>query len=85
LCALLSAPEPDSPQEAVVAHQYKHDIKGFNAKVRDWVQEYALIKPEDHLKVEQLFEMGFDRAKCRLALEKCGGDLAAAVDYLFSM
>jgi len=53
--------------------------------VRDWVQEYALIKPEDHLKVEQLFEMGFDRAKCRLALEKCGGDLAAAVDYLFSM
>jgi hypothetical protein len=30
-------------------------------------------------------EMGFDEAKCRVALDKAGGDVAAATDFLFSM
>lgn len=84
LQALLCAPEPDDPQDAVVANQYKSDIKRFNAQAKAWVQEYALNNPED-IKVAQLMEMGFDEAKCRIALDKAGGDVAAATDVLFSM
>jgi ubiquitin-conjugating enzyme (huntingtin interacting protein 2) len=84
LQALLCAPEPDDPQDAVVANQYKSDIKRFNAQAKAWVQEYALNNPED-IKVQQLMEMGFDEAKCRIALDKAGGDVAAATDFLFSM
>jgi len=53
LQALLCAPEPDDPQDAVVANQYKSDIKKFEAQAKAWVQEYALNNPED-LKVQQL-------------------------------
>merc|ERR1712070_759348 len=51
LQALLCAPEPDDPQDAVVANQYKTDIKRFEAQAKAWVQEYALNNPED-LKVQ---------------------------------
>ena len=84
LQALLCAPEPDDPQDAVVANQFKSDIKRFNAQAKAWVQEYALNNPEE-LKVKQLMEMGFDEAKCRVALDKAGGDVATATDFLFSM
>lgn len=84
LQALLCAPEPDDPQDAVVANQYKSDIKRFEAQAKAWVQEYALNNPED-LKVKQLKEMGFDEANCRIALDKAGGDVAMATDYLFNM
>jgi ubiquitin-conjugating enzyme (huntingtin interacting protein 2) len=84
LQALLSAPDPDIPQDAVVANQYKHDIWEFYGKARAWVKEYAFSNPEE-LKVKYLMEMGYDEAKCRVALEKSGGDVAAAAHYLFSM
>jgi len=29
--------------------------------------------------------MGFDEDKCRIALDKAGGDVAMATDVLFSM
>jgi uncharacterized UBP type Zn finger protein len=68
----------------VVANQYKTDVKRFEAQAKAWVQEYALINPED-LKVKQLTEMGFEEAKCRIALDKAGGDVAAAAEFLFTM
>lgn len=64
----MCAPEPDDPQDAVVANQYKSDIKRFEATARQWVQEYALEDPEA-MKVKQLMEMGFDEAKVRAALD----------------
>lgn len=67
-----------------MANQYKSDIKRFEAQAKAWVQEYALNNPED-LKIKQLMEMGFDEAKCRIALDKAAGDVAQATDYLFSM
>jgi uncharacterized UBP type Zn finger protein len=38
------------------------------------VQEYAMSNPED-LKIKQMMEMGFPEDKCRVALDKAGGDL----------
>jgi uncharacterized UBP type Zn finger protein len=46
------------------------------------VQEYALHSPEE-AKIKQLMEMGFDEATCRSALDKAGGDVAMAANYLF--
>lgn len=36
LQALLCAPEPDSPQDAVVAGQYKSDLKLFKKTAKEW-------------------------------------------------
>lgn len=82
LQALLCAPEPDDPQDAVVANQYKTDIKAFNAQAKQWVQDYAMCSPED-LKIKQLTEMGFPEDKCRAALEKCDWNVEVAVGMLF--
>lgn len=41
LQALMSAPEPDDPQDAVVAKQYKEDQKAFAAQARFWTDTYA--------------------------------------------
>lgn len=58
LQALLCAPEPDDPQDAVVAQMYKNDRAMFNSKAAEWTATYAKqISPED--KVTNLMEMGF--------------------------
>ena len=46
ILALLTDPEPDNPQDAVVAHQYKTNRKMFEDKAREWTVAYAtnLIK-----------------------------------------
>ena len=83
LQALLCAPEPDDPQDAVVANQYKTDIKAFNAQAKQWVQEYALVSPEE-LKIKQVMEITCqDEAKSRQALEKTGWNVEQAVNMLF--
>eukprot|EP00124_Ichthyophonus_hoferi_P003657 Ihof_evm6s331 gene=Ihof_evmTU6s331 len=38
---LLAHPEPDDPQDAVVASQYKKDKEGFNRQAADWTRLYA--------------------------------------------
>jgi hypothetical protein len=40
--ALLTSPEPDSPQDAVVAAQFKANPREFQARARAWRDEYAL-------------------------------------------
>jgi len=47
LQALLCAAEPDDPQDAVVANQYKSDKKAFDNQAKQWVQEYAMVNPEE--------------------------------------
>lgn len=41
LQALLSAAEPDDPQDAVVAKQFKENRKAFNKTAKFWTQYYA--------------------------------------------
>lgn len=41
LQALLAAAEPDDPQDAVVAKQYKEDHEMFKLTARHWTQAYA--------------------------------------------
>lgn len=41
LQALLAAAEPDDPQDAVVAKQYKEDPEMFKLTARHWTQAYA--------------------------------------------
>lgn len=41
LQALMSAPEPDDPQDAVVAKQYKEDPEAFAKQARYWTEIYA--------------------------------------------
>ena len=41
LQALLAAPEPDDPQDAVVAKQYKEQRELFSKTARHWANVYA--------------------------------------------
>lgn len=41
LQALLSAAEPDDPQDAVVAKQFKENIDMFQMTARHWTNVYA--------------------------------------------
>ena len=45
LQALMSAPEPDDPQDAVVAKQYKEDPKAFALTAKYWTETYATGGP----------------------------------------
>lgn len=81
LQALLCAPEPDDPQDAVVAQMYKNDIDQFNRKAAEWTQNYAREVTMDD-KVQHLMEMGFAEDQCREALERANGDQTVALNYL---
>lgn len=41
LQALLSAAEPDDPQDAIVARQYKDNSELFQSTARHWTNVYA--------------------------------------------
>ena len=64
LQALLAAAEPDDPQDAVVANQYKNNFGTFKKTARHWTNIYAgstsAIEPEYDAKVKQLVDMGFE-------------------------
>ncbi|CAI5488688.1 unnamed protein product [Closterium sp. Naga37s-1] len=85
LQALLSSPEPDDPQDAIVAQQYLKDYQTFVNTARYWTEAFAK-RPSLALddKVKKLVEMGFAEASARSALEKCGGDENAALEKLCS-
>ena len=46
LQALLSCPEPDDPQDAEVAKQYKLDIDIFNQTAKYWTKRFAMEDEE---------------------------------------
>nr|AXR85312.1 E2.299 [Sanionia uncinata] len=85
LQALLSTPEPDDPQDAVVAQQYLRDYATFQGTARYWTETFAkrgsLGLQE---KVAKLVEMGFSEDTAKVALESCGGDENAALEKLCS-
>ncbi|XP_077227354.1 ubiquitin-conjugating enzyme E2 27-like [Tasmannia lanceolata] len=85
LQALLSAPEPDDPQDAVVAQQYLRDYPTFLGTARYWTETFAKrasIGTEE--KVQKLVEMGFPEGLVRTTLEIVGGDENMALEKLCS-
>ncbi|PRD23594.1 UNVERIFIED_CONTAM: Ubc4 [Trichonephila clavipes] len=66
LQALLAAAEPDDPQDAVVAKQYKDDSEMFRLTARHWAQAYAGApkSPSDFDdKIRRLVDMGVEELK----------------------
>ncbi|KAF3786988.1 Ubiquitin-conjugating enzyme E2 27 [Nymphaea thermarum] len=83
LQALLSSPQPDDPQDAVVAQQYLRDYSTFVGTARYWTETFAKrssLGIEE--KVQKLMEMGFTETQVRAALESTGGDENMALEKL---
>lgn len=86
LQALLSCPNPDSPQDAQVAHQYKNDIEAYLRTAKYWTEIYAMPESENKRaeKVQTLVGMGFAEEQARKALEANDWDENRAIDALFA-
>ncbi|XP_073296676.1 ubiquitin-conjugating enzyme E2 27-like isoform X1 [Primulina huaijiensis] len=83
--ALLSTPEPDDPQDAVVARQYLKEYRTFLCTSRYWTEAFAMTSSLDvEEKVKKLVEMGFPETLVRSALESVGGDENLALEKLCS-
>ncbi|KAL4423487.1 hypothetical protein ABPG77_003620 [Micractinium sp. CCAP 211/92] len=84
LQALLSSPQPDDPQDAVVARQYMGSLAEYETTARQWTQMYAHGQQVVGLeaKVLQIVEMGFDREQALAALRKADGDENGAMEIL---
>ncbi|PNW88835.1 hypothetical protein CHLRE_01g046850v5 [Chlamydomonas reinhardtii] len=83
LQALLSSPQPDDPQDAVVAKQYISDHETYKKTAKYWTEAFAnpnATAPEE--KIAKIVEMGFDRAAAISALQEAGGDENAALEKL---
>lgn len=87
LQALLAAAEPDDPQDAVVATQYKEAPEIFNKTARHWANVYASgphREPELEEKVSMLLGMGFDEHQSRTALSLKNWHVEQATEHLLS-
>ncbi|XP_038055586.1 ubiquitin-conjugating enzyme E2 K-like [Patiria miniata] len=85
--ALLSLPEPDDPQDAVVAQQYKENQDAYRRTARHWACAYAGAKSSSREldeKVERITEMGFNESDARDALSSTDWDVGRAVEKLMS-
>jgi ubiquitin-conjugating enzyme (huntingtin interacting protein 2) len=76
--ALLSAPEPDDPQDAQVARQFKTDRPAFDHTAQYWTATYASGANAE----SRLIDMGFDKVAVKRALERANGDEQAALNIL---
>lgn len=88
LQALLSAAEPDDPQDAVVAKQYKENQRAFKLTARLWAQIYASAPGDQDKncldKVKRLKEMGFYKDQGIQALSAHSWNIESAIQYLTS-
>jgi len=85
--ALLAAPEPDDPQDAVVARQYQENFTIFKATAQHWSSVYAgsnYKNPDFDRMLRQLQDMGVDEGAARVALSSCAWDLQKATEQLFN-
>ncbi|CAD7955446.1 unnamed protein product [Amoebophrya sp. A25] len=88
--ALLSAPEPDDPQDAEVAKQYKSSRDEFLSTARYWTETYAIANggaatqyENPHQgKINQILDMGFTEEQAKDALAQNGFKLQEAVQSL---
>jgi len=85
LQALLAAAEPDDPQDAVVAKQYKENRDLFKRTACHWANVYAGGKTRDQdleNKVNQLIQMDFDKHKALVALSTHNWDVERALEHI---
>ena len=82
--ALLSAPEPDDPQDAEVAKQYKENIEEFNKTAKFWAETYATGIQTKDAKVQALVEMGFEEKQVKEALAACDNNQERALEYILA-
>ena len=87
--ALLASPEPDDPQDAVVAQQYKEQNEAYVTTAKHWTSTYAggsatELDDECKEKLKQLQDMGFDVESARAALSTHSWVVERAVESLFN-
>jgi len=80
--ALLSAPEPDDPQDAEVAAQFKNAYSAFTEKASRWTKLYAIEidSEEREKKISSMMQMSFERVKCIHYLNKYDWNVEAATN-----
>uniref|UniRef100_A0A7S0V1Z9 E2 ubiquitin-conjugating enzyme n=1 Tax=Polytomella parva TaxID=51329 RepID=A0A7S0V1Z9_9CHLO len=81
LQSLLASPQPNDPQDGVVANQFLSSYSVFAAQAKKWTDAYASPSKAES-KVLFIMEMGFDRESAVKALEETGYDENAAVERL---
>lgn len=87
LQALLAAAEPDDPQDAIVATQYKDNHEMFILTAKHWTNVYAggpSRNPDFDQKVQRLRDMGVVDYEARAALSRHNWHLERASEQLFS-
>ena len=87
LQALLAAPEPDDPQDAVVARQYSDNHNAFMSTAQHWATAYAgasYSNPDYESKLKSLKDMGVDEGAAMVALSSCNWDVHKATEQLFN-
>jgi len=88
LQALMSAPEPDDPQDAVVASQYKKNKEEFKQTAQYWAHKYAGAKGSINNiascddAVKKMMQMGFSEEGAVKSLSKSNWNLEAAINDL---
>lgn len=87
LQALLAAAEPDDPQDAVVAKQFKENHALFLQTAQYWSHVHAGVpkgNSEFSKKVRRLMDMGVGEHQALVALSSCNWDMDRAIEQLFS-
>jgi len=86
--ALLCSPEPNDPQDAVVARQSIENPSLFNQTAQVWAQAYAgangALNGDFQKKLDQMMDMGVSKEKAITALSHCSWDVAKAIEREFS-
>lgn len=90
--ALLTAAEPDDPQDGVVAEQYKSNYDEFVSTAKFWTESYAMRTPSGgpvrggivDERVSNLIAMGFSEAAATKALEESKGNVQVAANSLLT-
>jgi len=86
--ALLNSPEPNDPQDAVVAKQCLSNPSMFKATARFWAQHYANacgVKDSTmQQKLKQIIDMGVSSNDAISALSCQAWDVGRATEYLFN-
>lgn len=87
LQALMSAAEPDDPQDAVVAKQYKEHFDMFRLTAKQWTHIYAGGPCNNTIfeeKTKHLTDIGIEECQAIVALSTCDWDMQRATEFLFS-
>ncbi|KAF7457568.1 ubiquitin-conjugating enzyme E2 27 [Cryptosporidium felis] len=81
--ALLSSPEPNDPQDALVASLYKSDYSKYIETAKSWTQMYAKPTSKED-KIKRFLDMGFNHNSIIDTLEKNNWDENLALNELLS-